>query len=98
MTPRMRRTLVVAAGHAKAAGHRHIGTEHVLLALAGDADGLAAQVLSKLGVRAAVESEANDVITSLGGAAGEAGHADDAVTIDFDPNALSNHPIRLLSS
>ncbi len=79
-------------------GDRHIGTEHVLLALAGDTEGLAGQVLTRLEVREAVESETGEVIASLDGPTGDAGHADDAVRVDFRPDTLSNHPIRVLNS
>ncbi len=70
----------------------------MLLALAGDTEGLAGQVLTRLEVREAVESETGEVIASLDGPTGDAGHADDAVRVDFRPDTLSNHPIRVLNS
>jgi len=67
MTPRMRRVLVEAARQASHAGHRHLGTEHVLLALAMDGDGIAGQVLTHLGVREAVQARLVQVLPTLGG-------------------------------
>ncbi len=96
LTPRMRRTLVRAAAHAKAAGHRHIGTEHVLLALANDADGIAGQVLTAAAVREELEAKLRAVLADMPPAADgqEAGHEDDAVRVAFELG--SNHPIRVL--
>jgi len=70
MTPRLRRALADAAHQASRAGHRHIGTEHVLLALAIDGDGIAGQVLTHLGVREAVQDRLSEVLPTLGGDAG----------------------------
>lgn len=100
LTLRMRRTLVVAASHARAAGHRHIGTEHVLLALADDGDGIAGQVLTAAGVREEVRSNLRAVLAEMPAAADgkEVGHPDDAVRVVFDVGSASNHPIRDLSA
>ncbi len=95
MTPRMRRILISAAQHAKASDQRFIGTEHVLLALAGDKDGLAGQILSQLSVREAVQAMAGDVVAAPGAGHGEAGHPDDEVRVQFDSVPESNHPLRL---
>jgi len=45
-TPRAKQILEVAADEAKVLGHAHVGAEHILLALARDRDGVAAQVLA----------------------------------------------------
>jgi len=45
LTPRMRRILDAAEEEARQLGHSYIGTEHVLLALLSDADGLAGKAL-----------------------------------------------------
>lgn len=57
-TPRARRVLDHAETVARSLGHNYIGTEHLLLALFDEADGLAAKVLTELGAhRAAFERE-----------------------------------------
>ena len=48
-TPRATQCLTRATSEAVAMGHRYVGTEHLLLAVAADADGLAARILSELG-------------------------------------------------
>ena len=49
-TPDVRRTIDDAGQEARALGHDYIGTEHVLLALAGTEHGVAAAVLRDLGI------------------------------------------------
>jgi hypothetical protein len=57
-TPRARRVLEHAEACARALGDNYIGTEHLLLALFDEADGVAAKVLTELGAdRAAVTGE-----------------------------------------
>ncbi len=51
--PRMEKTLVAATKLATAMGQSWVGTEHVLLALLDDPDGIAGQVLNR-GDRGAV--------------------------------------------
>ncbi len=48
-TPRATQCLTRASSEALALGHDYVGTEHLLLAVAADADGLAARVLTDLG-------------------------------------------------
>ncbi len=98
LTPRMRRTLVQAAAHAKAAGHRHIGTEHVLLALANDADGIAGQLLTAAAVREELQAKLRTALADMPPAPdGQgAGHRDDDVQVAFEVGTMSNHPIRVL--
>lgn len=49
-TARARRVLEYAREQAKALGHDYVGTEHILLGLARDGEGIAAQILSNLGL------------------------------------------------
>lgn len=49
-TDRARRVLVLAQEEARLFNHRYIGTEHILLGLIGEGDGVAAQALTSLGV------------------------------------------------
>ena len=50
-TPSAVKVVEYAAEEAKAFNHDHIGTEHLLLGLLRETDGIAAQVLANLGVR-----------------------------------------------
>jgi ATP-dependent Clp protease ATP-binding subunit ClpA len=49
-TPRAKRVLELSLQEAQEAGHRHIGTGHLLLGLLREGEGIAAQVLGRLGV------------------------------------------------
>jgi ATP-dependent Clp protease ATP-binding subunit ClpC len=48
-TPRAKRVLELSLSESKVLGHRYIGTEHILLGLLREGDGVAAQVLVALG-------------------------------------------------
>ena len=48
-TPRAKKVLELAHREARALGHAYVGTEHILLGLIREGDGVAAQVLVKLG-------------------------------------------------
>lgn len=50
MTRRVKKALQLAVEEAKALKHHYIGTEHLLLGLIREGDGVAAQVLASLGV------------------------------------------------
>jgi hypothetical protein len=57
VTDRARRAIDAATVAARALGHNHVGTEHLLLGLFAEPDGLAARALAEAGVdRAAVEA------------------------------------------
>jgi ATP-dependent Clp protease ATP-binding subunit ClpC len=49
-TPRVKRVLILAANEARALQHPYIGTEHLLLGILREGEGLAAKVLSEFGV------------------------------------------------
>jgi len=49
-TPRVKKVLALAAKEAKALNHTYLGTEHILLGLLREGDGVAARVLKKLGL------------------------------------------------
>ncbi|MDR1665722.1 MAG: NDP-hexose 4-ketoreductase, partial [Puniceicoccales bacterium] len=49
-TPRVKRALLLAAKEARALGHPYIGTEHILLGLLQEGEGLAAKILKTLAV------------------------------------------------
>ncbi len=48
-TPRSKKVLELAHGEAKRLGHNYVGTEHLLLGLVREGEGLAAQILGRLG-------------------------------------------------
>jgi ATP-dependent Clp protease ATP-binding subunit ClpA len=49
-TPRAKKTLELALREALQLGHDYIGTEHILLGLIREGDGVAAQMLARLGI------------------------------------------------
>lgn len=48
-TPRMKRTLEIASEEAAMMGHNYVGTEHLVIALSQEHDGVAGQVLEEFG-------------------------------------------------
>ena len=48
-TPRAKKVLELSLSEAKLLGHRYVGTEHILLGLLREGEGVAAQVLAALG-------------------------------------------------
>jgi len=64
-TPRTKRVLELAIDEARQLGHTYIGTEHILLGLIREGEGVAAQVLRNLNVD--LESVRRQVIELLGG-------------------------------
>src|SRR5437764_4766066 len=49
-TPRVKKVLALAAEETKTLNHTYVGTEHILLGLLQEGDGVAARVLTNLGV------------------------------------------------
>ena len=68
-TPRAKKVLELALREAQQLGHNYIGTEHILLGLIGEGEGVAAQVLVKLG--ADLERVRQQVIQLLHGHQGK---------------------------
>jgi hypothetical protein len=68
-TPRSKKVLELSLREAMQLGHNYIGTEHILLGLIREGEGVAAQVLAKLGGRPPRVRQA--VVVLLAGAAGE---------------------------
>lgn len=63
-SPRAKRILEIAQEEANSLGHDYIGTEHILLALLREQDGVAAQVLSNMGIN--LEKVREEIIEMLG--------------------------------
>jgi len=64
-TPRAKKVLELAVAEAKNLGHNYVGTEHILLGLIREEEGVAAQVLTSLG--ADLEKVRQQAINLLGG-------------------------------
>ncbi len=63
-TPRAKKALELAAEEARALGHNYIGTEHILLGLIREGEGVASQVLLNLGLD--LNTVRNEVMELLG--------------------------------
>ncbi len=66
LTERSRRALLAAKQEAAELEHHYIGTEHMLLGLLDEPDGIAAQVLAELGVTDAVRERLHEIMHSPG--------------------------------
>jgi ATP-dependent Clp protease ATP-binding subunit ClpA len=69
-TPRAKKVLELSLREAKQLGHNYIGTEHILLGLVREGEGVAAQVLIRLG--GDLSRVRQQVVQLLGGSAGGA--------------------------
>jgi len=67
-TPRAKKSLELAAEEARSLGHNYIGTEHILLGLIKESEGLASQVLVLLGLE--LEKVRTQIMELLGEARG----------------------------
>ncbi|MDH7598551.1 MAG: ATP-dependent Clp protease ATP-binding subunit [Sedimentisphaerales bacterium] len=64
-TPRAKKVIEYAIEEARALNHNYVGTEHILLGLLRETDGIAAQVLMNLGLK--LEDVRQEVLNLLGG-------------------------------
>src|SRR5512144_2348785 len=62
-TPRVKKVLALAAKEAKALNHTYVGTEHILLGLLREGDGVAARVLKNLEVD--IEQTRQEILKEL---------------------------------
>ncbi|MCG8599484.1 MAG: ATP-dependent Clp protease ATP-binding subunit [Verrucomicrobiales bacterium] len=62
-TPRVKKVLALAGKEAKALNHSYVGTEHILLGLLREGDGVAARVLKNLEVD--IERTRNEILSEL---------------------------------
>jgi len=84
-TPRAKKVVELALEEASNLGHNYIGTEHLLLALLREQEGIAAHVLLALGVR--LEEVRDEVIEFLGGPTSEDEVEDELSGADEDSPA-----------
>jgi ATP-dependent Clp protease ATP-binding subunit ClpC len=66
LTPRMKHTMLRAGEMARARGHDYLGTEHLILALLDDPNGIAGGVMHRLECAAAVRDEVIRIIEGDG--------------------------------
>ena len=72
-TPRAKKVLELSLREALQLGHNYIGTEHILLGLIREGEGVAAQVLVKLGADLArVREQVIQLLSAYGGVSGSA--------------------------
>ena len=62
-TPRVKKVLALAGKEAKGLNHSYVGTEHILLGLLREGEGVAARVLKSLDVD--VERCRNEILSEL---------------------------------
>ena len=63
-TARTKNVIETSVGEARTLGHNYVGTEHLLLALMREKDGIAAQILLNMGID--VDNAYNDIVNRLG--------------------------------
>ncbi|SRR6266511_2737930 len=69
LSPRTKKIIELAIDEARKLGHQHVGTEHLLLGLVREGEGIASNVLASLGVP--LEKVRYQVIATLGQGGGE---------------------------
>jgi ATP-dependent Clp protease ATP-binding subunit ClpC len=84
-TPRAKKVLELSMEEAGNLGHNYIGTEHLLLGLIKENEGIAAQVLINLGVK--LEDVREEVLDFLGADTGEEEEEEAATTEGGQPQA-----------
>ncbi len=77
-TPRAKRVVELAIEESQNLGHNYVGTEHLMLGLVREGEGIAAQVLSNMGID--LKRARKEVIELLGGEEGGARTAEDEKT------------------
>ena len=65
LTPRTKRILEISAYEARRLGHSYIGTEHILMAIIRDGDGVAARIITSSGIN--LNSFYSDTVNSIEG-------------------------------
>lgn len=91
-TPRVKKVLSLAGREAKALNHSYVGTEHILLGLLREGEGVAAQVLRNLDIN--LDKARNEILRELdpnfAGSGGEEEEEDDESVPTNSGNAGSN--------
>ena len=83
LTPRAKKVIELAVDEARRLGHHYIGTEHLLLGLVREGEGIAAGVLESLGVNLEkVRTQTIQVLSQSSASHGDAKHGSKTPTID----------------
>src|SRR5206468_10485566 len=83
LTPRAKKVIELSVDEARRLGHHYIGTEHLLLGLVREGEGIAAGVLESLGVNLEkVRTQTIQVLSQSGGAPHGEGRHSRTPTID----------------
>ena len=92
LTPRSKRLLEISAYEAQRLGHKYIGTEHILMAIIRDGDGVGAKILASLGVN--LQSFYTDTVRSIEGdvETGGEGYTGAMANGEYKPNPNSKTP------
>ena len=86
-TPRAKKVIEYAIEEARSLNHNYVGTEHLLLGLLREQDGVAAQVLMNLGLK--LEDVREEVLNLLGAGVGQIEDIDEE---DMEPQGDSPSP------
>jgi len=86
-TPRAKKVLELSMEEASALGHNYIGTEHLLLGLIKENEGIAAQVLLNLGVK--LEDVREEVLDFLGADSGDDDEEDTNIASEESSSAAN---------
>jgi ATP-dependent Clp protease ATP-binding subunit ClpA len=90
-TPRAKKVIEYAIEEARALNHNYVGTEHILLGLLRESEGIAAQVLMNLGLK--LEDVRQEVLNLLG--AGVDGGHDQRPEVVALARLVSSDPTRI---
>lgn len=89
LTPRTKRILEISALEARRLGHSYVGTEHLLMAIIRDGDGVAARIIMSMGIPLSTfysdvvrSIEGASEVTSNGGTSSEQRKKSDTPTLD----------------
>jgi ATP-dependent Clp protease ATP-binding subunit ClpC len=88
-TPRAKKVIEYAIEEARNLNHNYVGTEHLLLGLLREQDGVAAQVLMNLNLKL---DEVREEVLNLLGAGAESEEAGGVVSGEVQPNKKSKTP------
>lgn len=86
LTPRSKRILEMSVIEARRLGHKYIGTEHILMAIIRDGEGVAAKILSTSGI------DFSDIYSDTLRAIDSEGDLEEMPSGDYSPNPNSPTP------
>jgi ATP-dependent Clp protease ATP-binding subunit ClpA len=90
-TPRAKKTLELSLREALAIGHKYIGTEHILLGLIREGEGIAAQVMRDRADLAEIRAAVIEAVPKAGDPEGDEGTEETNAVLRWLRNRLSRH-------